>query len=174
MAKKEVVQERIKEIQLVIFRLRNEEFAAEISAVLEISRVLDITHVPDAPGFITGVVNLRGQVMAVIDLAKQFGLGSQAELSKTARIVVVEIRGETIGLLVDEVPEVLRIAQDDIEPTPDILQTAVSKHYVKGVGKLGERLVMLLDLEKILEPQEVEQVTKITEGGTHGQHSRGG
>lgn len=161
MAKKTEIKEKGKETQLVIFRLRKEEFGAEITTVLEISRMLPITHLPEAPGFVEGVVNLRGQVIAVIDLARQFGLAAQAELPKTARIVVVEIEEETIGLIVDAVPEVLRIAEDDIEATPEVIQTEVKRDYVKGVGKLGERLIILLDLEKVLAPHEVEAVGKL-------------
>ncbi len=161
MAKKEEVKSKGKEIQLVIFRLRDEEFGVDISSVLEISRVLDITHIPQAPGFIEGVINLRGQVMAVVDLARQFGLKPQAELPKTARIIVVNVSDETIGLIVDEVPEVLRIAEVDIEPTPEIIQTEIKKDYIKGVGKLGDRLVILLDIDKVLAPHEIEQVSKI-------------
>ena len=153
-----------KELQLVIFRLRGEEFGAEITSVLEISRVLAITHVPEAPGFVEGVVNLRGQVIAVVDLAKQFGLPPQPELPKTARIVVVEVAGETIGLIVDEVPEVLRVAEEAVEPTPEIIQTEIKRDYFRGVAKLGDRLILLLDLAKLLVPQELEQVSKVTQG----------
>ncbi|MFH0772411.1 MAG: chemotaxis protein CheW [Candidatus Omnitrophota bacterium] len=162
MAKKEELKPKGKEIQLVIFRLRDEEFGAEITSVLEISRLLDITHIPEAPGFIEGVINLRGQVIAVVDLARQFGLNEQKELPKTARIVIVEVGGGTVGLIVDEVPEVLRIAEEDIEPAPEIISTEVKRDYIKGVGKLGERLVILLDLNKALAPHEIEQVSKVS------------
>jgi len=162
MARKEEAKPKGKEIQLVIFRLRDEEFGADISSVLEISRLLDITHIPEAPGFIEGVINLRGQVIAVVDLARQFGLGEQKELPKTARIVIVEVGSETVGLIVDEVPEVLRIAEEDIGPTPEIISTEVKRDYIKGVGKLGERLVILLDLNKVLAPHEIEQVGKVS------------
>ena len=163
MAKKAGETPKGKELQLVIFRLRGEEFGAEITSVLEISRVLGITHIPEAPGFVEGVVNLRGQVIAVVDLAKQFGLPPQPELPKTARIVVVEVAGETIGLIVDEVPEVLRVAEEAVEPTPEIIQTEVKRDYLRGLAKLGDRLILLLDLAKLLAPQELEQVSKVTQ-----------
>jgi len=162
MAKKEETKPKGKEIQLVIFRLRDEEFGADIASVLEISRLLDITHIPEAPGFIEGVINLRGQVIAVVDLSRQFGLKEQKELPKTARIVIVEVGSETVGLIVDEVPEVLRIAEGDIEPAPEIIQTEVKRDYIKGVGKLGERLIILLDLNKVLAPHEIEQMGKVS------------
>ena len=150
-----------KEIQLVIFRLRDEEFGVEIGAVLEISRVITITHVPQAPGFIDGVINLRGRIIAVVDLARQFGLKEQSERPKTARIVVVEVGGQTVGLLVDEVPEVLHVPEDAVEPAPEIIQTEVKRDYIKGVAKLGERLVILLHLEQVFAPHEVGAVAEL-------------
>ncbi len=147
-------------IQLVNFRLRDENFGVDISAVREIIRVADITHIPQAPSFIYGVTNLRGQVIAVIDLARQFGLAPQQDLPETARIVVIEIKGQTVGMLVDEVPEVLKIADENIEPTPEVIQTEVRTDYIKGVGKLDNRLVILLDLEKLLAGHDAEELAK--------------
>ena len=147
-------------IQLVNFRLRDEEFGLDIGSVREITRVADITHIPEAPSFVYGVTNLRGQVIAVIDLARQFGLAPQQELPETAKIVVTEIKGQTVGMLVDEVPEVLKIADENIEPAPELIQTEAGKDYIKGVGKLDNRLIILLDLEKLLAPHEVEELTK--------------
>ncbi len=147
-------------VQLVNFRLRDEEFGLDIGSVKEITKVADITHIPEAPSFIYGVTNLRGQVIAVIDLARQFGFAPQQELPETAKIVVTEIKGQTVGMLVDEVPEVLKIADENIEPAPELIQSEVRKDYIKGVGKLDNRLIILLDLEKLLAPQEVEELTK--------------
>ncbi len=147
-------------VQLVNFRLRDEEFGLDIGSVREITRVADITHIPEAPSFIYGLTNLRGQVIAVIDLARQFGLAPQQELPETAKIVVPEIKGQTVGMLVDEVPEVLKIADENIEPAPELVQTEVRTDYIKGVGKLDNRLIILLDLEKLLAPHEVEELTK--------------
>ena len=147
-------------VQLVNFRLRDEEFGLDIGSVREITRVADITHIPEAPSFIYGVTNLRGQVIAVIDLARQFGLAPQQDLPETAKIVVTEIKGQTVGMLVDEVPEVLKIADENIEPAPELIQTEVRTDYIKGVGKLDNRLIILLDLEKLLAPHEVEELTK--------------
>ena len=147
-------------VQLVNFRLRDEEFGLDIGSVREITRVGDITHIPEAPSFIYGVTNLRGQVIAVIDLARQFGLAPQQDLPETAKIVVTEIKGQTVGMLVDEVPEVLKIADENIEPAPELIQTEVRTDYIKGVGKLDNRLIILLDLEKLLAPHEVEEMTK--------------
>ncbi len=147
-------------VQLVNFRLRDEEFGLDIGLVREITRVADITHIPEAPSFVYGVTNLRGQVIAVIDLARQFGLAPQQDLPETAKIVVTEIKGQTVGMLVDEVPEVLKIADENIEPAPELIQTEVRTDYIKGVGKLDNRLIILLDLEKLLAPHEAEELTK--------------
>ncbi|MFH1791755.1 MAG: chemotaxis protein CheW [Candidatus Omnitrophota bacterium] len=138
-----------KEIQLVIFRLADEEFGLEISQVREIIRIQDITPMPKAPDFIEGVINLRGQIIAVMDLARRFGLKSGGR-SEKSRIVVVEIQGSTVGLVVDDVPEVLRIQSGNIDPTPEMLQSQVHADFIKGVGKQENRLIVLLDATKIL------------------------
>ncbi len=153
--------------QLVNFRLRDEEFGVDIGSVREITRVVDITHIPEAPSFIQGVTNLRGQIIPVVDLAKQFGLTPQEKLPESARIVVTEVGGQTVGMLVDEVPEVLKIPDENIEPTPELIQTEVRKDYIKGVGKLENRLIVLLDLEKVLAPQELEEVAKVSKPATN-------
>jgi purine-binding chemotaxis protein CheW len=153
-------------IQFVNFRLRDEEFGVEIGSVREITKVTDISHIPNAPSFIQGVTNLRGQVMAVIDLAKQFGLAPQENLPESARIVVTAVNGQTVGMLVDEVPEVLKIPKENIEPTPELIQTEIRKDYIKGVGKLENRLIILLDLERVLAPHEVEEVAKVSKTET--------
>ncbi len=145
-------------IQIVNFRLGSEEFGVEITSVREITRVADITRIPESSSFIQGVMNLRGQVIAVIDLAKRFGIPPREELSESARIVVTEIGKHTIGILVDEVPEVARLTKEDIEPAPEAIQGKGERDYIKGVGKLGERLIVILDLEKILVTSEVEEV----------------
>jgi len=154
-------------LQLVNFRLRDEEFGVDIGSVREITRVVDITHIPEAPSFIQGVTNLRGQIIPVVDLAKQFGLTPQEKLPESARIVVTEVGGQTVGMLVDEVPEVLKIPDENIEPTPELIQTEVRKDYIKGVGKLENRLIVLLDLEKVLAPQELEEVAKVSKPATN-------
>ena len=159
---KEKEKVRGKEIQVVIFRLRNEEFGVDINRVREIVRMMEITHIPEAPGFLEGVINLRGQVIAVVDLARQFDLTPLPELPKSARIVVVEVGETTVGMIVDEVPEVLRIAEENIEPTPEIIQTRIKSDYIRGVGKLNERLIVMLDLSKVLAPHELESVGELT------------
>jgi purine-binding chemotaxis protein CheW len=158
---RKVEVKRVEEIQLVVFRLRDEEFGVEISQVREIIRIPEITKVPEAPGFIEGVINLRGEVIGIIDLARQFELPAEEQLGKTARIVVAEIEDKSFGMVVDEVPEVLKIPKEDIEATPDVVQSKIKKDFIKGVGKIGERLLILLDLTKILEPGEIKELEKV-------------
>ncbi len=150
-------------IQLVIFRLRDEEFGVDISSVKEIIEVGIISSIPEAPSFIQGVTNLRGQVIAVIDLAKQFGLTPQENLPKTAKIVVTEVNGQKVGMLVDEVPEIVKISKESIEPTPELIQSEIQKDYIQGVGKLEQRLIIFLNLEKVLAPHEVNEVVKVSQ-----------
>ena len=148
-------------VQLVNFRLRDEEFGVDIGSVREITKKGDITHIPKAPAFIQGVTNLRGQIIAVIDLAKQFGLSSHERPSDSARIVVTEVNGQTVGMLVDEVPGVLNLLGENIEATPELIQTKIKRDYIKGVGKVEKRLIVILDLGKVLAPQEVEEIKAI-------------
>ena len=155
-------------VQLVNFRLGSEEFAVDINSVREITRVQNITHIPEAPSFMQGVTNLRGQVMPVIDLASQFGLPPREELGESARIVVTETAGQTVGLLVDEVPEVSKLPVEDIESTPELIQGKIERDYIKGVGKLGDRLIIILDLEKVLTVREVEEVARVSQPALKG------
>lgn len=157
-----------KVIQLINFRLRDEEFGVDINSVREITRVGDITHIPEAPSFIQGVINLRGQIIAVIDLAGRFGLATQEKLSDIARIVVTEVNDQTVGMLVDEVPGVLKIPEENIKPTPELIQSQIRKDYIKGVGKLKNRLIICLDLAKVLAPSEVEELDGVSKGKEEG------
>jgi purine-binding chemotaxis protein CheW len=112
------------------------------------------------------VTNLRGQVIPVIDLARQFDLALQESLPKSARIVVTEVNGQAVGMLVDEVPQILKVPVENIKPFPEFVQSEVKKDYIKGVAQLQNRLIILLDLEKILSPQEVEEVAKARNPGS--------
>lgn len=157
-----------KMIQIVIFRLQTEEFGVNINCVREIVRLVEITHLPEAPGFLEGVINIRGQVIAVINLAKQFGFPPLAEYPKTARIIVTEVGDKLIGMIVDEVPQVLNIAEDDIEESPELFKTTIKTDYISGIGKLGERLIVMLDLTKVLEPHELSNMGEVAEGEDSG------
>lgn len=154
-----MTEQKAKEYQLVVFSIGNEEFGVEIGQVREIVRLVEITYLPKAPVFIEGVVNLRGQVLVVIDLAKRLGVASNPRTEAT-RIIVVEVENNTVGMIVDAVSEVLRLSADDVESVPTLVDTEVPEHYICGVGKLKDKLLVLLDLNKILTPEEVQHVER--------------
>jgi purine-binding chemotaxis protein CheW len=140
------------ENQLVVFSLANEHYGVGIAAVDSIIKLQPITHVPRAPAFVEGVTNLRGKVLPVVDLRKRFDLPVAPETKET-RIVVSELNGSAVGMIVDSVSEVLRVPEEAIEP-PSPLVTTVDSIFVTGIAKMGERLIILLDLEKVLTPEE--------------------
>jgi len=135
-------------LQLVTFRLGKEEFSMDILKVQEIIRHMDLTRVPRTPEFVDGVINLRGRVIPVLDLRKRFGLPADERTNET-RIIVVDVDDTTVGLKVDAVSEVLRLPADTVEPPPSLV-TGIESDYIKGVGKLENRLIILLDVAKIL------------------------
>lgn len=149
----------ISEMQLVTFNLGKEEFAVPILQIQEINRLVDITRVPKSPEFVEGVINLRGKVIPIIDLRKRFGL-PQAELGKYARIVVVNMEGRMVGLIVDSVSEVLRLSEGAIEPPPPVV-AGIDSEYIRGLGKLDGRLLILLDLSKILTKEERKELVEV-------------
>jgi purine-binding chemotaxis protein CheW len=136
-------------LQLVTFKLGNEEFGVDILKVQEINRMMDITRIPNAPPFIEGVINLRGKIIPIVDLRKKLGFnGGNGQSEKTTRIIVVELDGLVLGFIVDSVSEVLRIPENTIEPPPSIVG-GVESDYIEGVGKLDNRLLILLELKKL-------------------------
>lgn len=138
------------EIQLIAFRLGKNEYALEISCVQEIIRVLDITRVPKAPSYIAGVINLRGSVITVINLHKRFGLPLE-ENTEDSRIIIIKWNDITAGIMVDAAYEVTRVPLHMTEATPNVAGCP-EKDYIKGVAKVGERLLVLLDQDKVLIP----------------------
>ena len=136
------------EIQLVVFDLATEAYGIDISTAREIIRMQEITQVPGTPDFVEGVINLRGKVIPVLDLRKRLGL-TVSEQSEDTRIVVVAVDGQDIGVIVDAVTEVLRISNASVEPLPAIT-TSADVEYLRGIAKLDSRLIILLDLDKVL------------------------
>ena len=153
----ELSGKKIDEVQLVVFKIGKEEFGVAISQVREIVRLVPITPVPKAPVFVEGVVNLRGQILAVVDLATRLSLKGDARSEQT-RIIVVEVEGNTVGMVVDEVTEVLRLSKENIDSTPELIASEVQHKYLEGVGKLDDRLLILIDLAKIFSVEEVEDI----------------
>lgn len=134
-------------LQLVSFHVGGEEFGLNILRVQEIIRIQALTRVPNSPDFVDGVINLRGKVIPVIALRKRFGLEELAH-DKQTRIVVVEVKGTVLGFIVDSVSEVLRVPKDTVEPPPRLGK--VEREYVSGVGKLDNRLLILLDVDRLM------------------------
>jgi purine-binding chemotaxis protein CheW len=134
-------------LQLVSFLIANEEYAVDILYVQEIIRMIQITKVPNSPDFVEGVINLRGRVIPVIDLRARLGMVRKAHDHNT-RIIVIEVQSNTLGFIVDGVKEVLRIPAAITEIPPE-MTSGVDSEYIKSVGKLEDRLLILIDLEKI-------------------------
>lgn len=150
-----------KDIQVVGFRIGTETYGVRIGAVREIVRVPEITSVPSAPDLIEGVINLRGKIIPVMDLRKRFG---QAEIQpdKKNRILVVELDGKLLGLIVNAASEVLKIPPADIEPPSSVFAEGES-NYVTGVGKLKGRLIILLDITRLLHRPEYKRLEEVAE-----------
>lgn len=146
-------------LQLVSFMIGSEEFAINILSVQEINRMLQITKVPNAPAFVSGVVNLRGRVIPVIDLRTKLGLSTK-EFDKNTRIVVVEVKDKTVGFIVDAVKEVLRIPTNITEPPPELV-TGINSEFIMAVGKLEDRLITLIDIEKVLSNSDTKTLSEV-------------
>ncbi|HEY2459440.1 MAG TPA: chemotaxis protein CheW [Candidatus Acidoferrum sp.] len=150
-----------KDLQVVGFRIGNETFGVRIASVREIVRVPEITSVPSAPETVEGVINLRGKIIPVMDLRKRFGQ-SDIQPDKKNRILVVELENKLVGLIVNAASEVLKIAPDDIAAPGTVFADGES-NYVTGVGKLKGRLIILLDIAKLLHRQEIKRLEETAE-----------
>lgn len=138
---------------IIAFKLGEEEYGVDVSQIQEIVKMRDITRVPKAPYYIRGVMNLRGNVIPVIDLRKRFSLPFK-ETTDQSRIIVFDIKGVKFGIVVDAVSEVIRLPKENIEPPPPIAMGGIEASYIRGVGKLQNKLIILLDLEKALNLEE--------------------
>ncbi len=150
-----------KNIQIVVFSIGKEHYAVNIASVSEIVRVPDVTAVPDAPEFFEGVINLRGKIVPVVDLRVRLKL-PRVERTKSSRVLVTETGGRVIGLMVDAVSEVRKLSSDTVEQPPEMI-SAVGIEYITGVAKLGDRLIIFLDINKILSAEEMKKVSVTVE-----------
>jgi purine-binding chemotaxis protein CheW len=146
-------------VKVVSFHLGNEEYGVDIAQVQEIIRMVEITHVPRAPRFMEGVINLRGQLIPIIDLRTRFAM-PRVEQTKSTRIVVTEIGSKKVGIIVDSVSEVINIPIEQVEDAPDMI-AGVGTEYIQGVGKVGERLIILLDLTMVITGEEKAQLDSV-------------
>ena len=149
-----------KELHIVGFRVGQEVFGVPIHLVHEIVRVPEITSVPDSPGCVQGVINLRGKIVSVVDLRRRFG-AKEIKTNKKNRILVTEVGGKLVGLIVDSASEVLKIPENEIELPPVFDQG--EGNYVTGVGKLNGRLIIMIDLNKILQKGELRRLGEFAE-----------
>lgn len=151
------------EQQLVLFQLAGENYGVDIYLVQRLIEVPEITRIPRAPEFIAGVIDVRGDIIPVVNLKRRFGF-SDTEVNQQGRLVIVEIGDQTVAFLVDGVSEVTRLAREDIEP-PSELVTSTGTQFIAGIGKqnLGEqeRLIIVLSPEKVLSQQEQEQLATV-------------
>jgi purine-binding chemotaxis protein CheW len=140
-------------IQLVGFRLDNEDYAIAITKIQEIILIKPITRIPQVPDYIEGLINLRGSVIPIVNLRKRFGLPPR-ELDDETRIIVVNVHDKTVGCIVDAVTQVMRINRDQIQPPP-LGVLALNHQYLAGLAKLDDRLMIILDIEKLFEAEEL-------------------
>jgi purine-binding chemotaxis protein CheW len=149
------------DLHIVGFRVGLETFGVPITCVHEIVRVPEITNVPDAPEFVEGVINLRGKIVSVVDLRKRFGQTTNNP-DKKNRVIVVESEGKLVGLIVDAASEVMKIPHSEIEAPPKVMSDGDSG-YVTGVGKLKDRLIILVDLNRVLQRGDLRRASDIPE-----------
>ncbi len=154
------VEEDTLQGKYLTFQLGEEDFGLEIRYVTEIIGVQSITQVPDMPEFIRGVINLRGKVIPVMDVRTRFHLPARAYDERTC-IVVVDVSGSSMGLVVDEVNEVSDIANDQIEPPPRVVKGQASR-YIQGMGKIGDAVKILLNVDKLLYEEELAQLETVS------------
>ncbi len=150
-----------KHIQMVVFSIGKELYGVGIDAVHEIVKVPDITEVPDAPAFLEGVINLRGKIIPVVDLRKRMRLDSR-EKTKTSRVLITENEGRLVGLLVDAVSEVLKIQPESVEAPPEMI-SSIGVQYITGVAKVQGRLIILLDLKRVLSVDDMSTIGSAAE-----------
>ncbi|WP_339132760.1 MAG: chemotaxis protein CheW [Candidatus Electrothrix sp. GW3-4] len=148
-------------MQLVGFTIGNEQFGVDILMVQEIIRSAPITSVPNSPDFIEGVINLRGNIIPVIELRKRLNLFREDSASEDAWILILDINSRVTGFIVDSVTRVLKIVESTIEPPPEVVVAGLANQYIRGVCDIGESLLILLDFNRILLADELKQLKAI-------------
>ncbi len=148
--------------QLISFAISDEDYGVDIQTVKEVIRHREITRLPKAPAFVKGVINLRGDIIPIIDLRERFGMDQQ-EYTNMTRVIVVEVEGRSVGMVVDSVSHVIRIEEGQIEPPPPCVGKK-SEEYIRGVGKVDEKLIVLLHITRILTAEEKIEIDKLVKG----------
>lgn len=139
-----------KEIKVIVFQLKDMEYAINVDIVQSIERVLSITRVPKMPSYVKGVINLRGIVTPIVDLRERFGL-APSEMNDSTRIIIVTLEEYEVGLIVDAANDVLDIPVESIEPQPEVIGS-IESDFISGVAKVGKHLLVMLNLDNVLEP----------------------
>ncbi|WP_199794684.1 chemotaxis protein CheW [Lentibacillus sp. Marseille-P4043] len=153
--------ETVMDHKVIVFQLKDEEYAVSVQQVGSIERIEPITRVPQTADFVKGVINMRGVVTPIIDLRKRFGI-EETEFSDSTRIIIVYMDDIEVGLIVDAANDVIDIPESAIEPAPEVVGS-VDVDYIQGVAKLENRLLILLDLQKVLSKNEMNEL-KTVEG----------
>ncbi len=146
--------------QFVVFNVGQEEFGVGIKQTREIINVSELTSIPNAPDFVRGVINLRGEIVPVVDLITRLSLSNSSYEMEEDKIIIVEFDESLIGMLVNDVKEIIRLNVDDINEAPKITR-GINKDFIRGVGKLKDRLLILLNLKQILSEKEVQQLDEL-------------
>ncbi|SHH00063.1 chemotaxis protein CheW [Tepidibacter thalassicus] len=141
------------EKKYVIFKLNKEEYGVDIMMVKEVSEVRETIKVPNTPHFVDGIINIRGEITPIISLKKRFNIEDNRESIEGAKIIVVSIKDKLVGFLVDDVSQVLSIDEENIDPAPGLI-VDVDKAYIQGISKLEDKMIIMLDLEKVLDENE--------------------
>ncbi|OIJ09923.1 chemotaxis protein CheW [Anaerobacillus arseniciselenatis] len=153
----------VNEIKVIVFQLKDEEYGVEVNQVRSIERMQHITRVPRTPDFVKGVINLRGVVTPIIELRNRFGI-DEVESNDSTRIIIVAVGDMEVGLIVDAANDVVDIPNDIIEPPPEVVG-GIEAEYLRGVAKMEKRLLILLNLAKVLNPKEIKEIKSIEANG---------
>ncbi|MFP7477620.1 chemotaxis protein CheW [Terribacillus saccharophilus] len=154
-----MAEEIVQDVKVIVFQLKNEEYAVPVTQVGSIEKMEHITRVPNTESFIKGVINMRGVVTPIVDLRSRLGL-EETPVDDNTRIIIVDLDDTSIGLIVDAANDVVDIPVDKIEEAPQVIG-AINVDYIDGVVKLEDRLVILLDLRKVLKFHEIEAIKSI-------------
>ncbi|NIK10809.1 chemotaxis protein CheW [Alkalibacillus almallahensis] len=153
------MSEVMQDDKVIVFKLKDEEYGIPIEHVGSIERIFNITRVPRAPKFVKGVMNLRGVITPIIDLRERFGLET-VEQTESTRIIIIHVDDKSIGVIVDAANDVVDVPQEKVEPSPEVVG-AVNADYIRGVAKIDQRLLILLNLEKVLSEEEFDELSTI-------------
>lgn len=148
------------EKQFIVFTIDDEKFGVDVKQIKQIIPISETTHIPNAPSFVEGVINLRGDIIPIIDLKSKLSLQVKGINEKEGKIIIVELDNNNIGMKVDSVSEMIRIYEDEIAEPPKIVK-GINRNYLKGLGKLNDKLLLLLDLNRILTDDEIKELDNI-------------